>query len=258
VVVGRSTTAPAEQAPQAFAGPVRVAVEEIARPEVTSAPPPLELALNEQAQGVLRLYDWSVSFMPDALAPAPCNHDQAPAPGSGRWLALLRQLGGRAATTTLSDADRLTLAEGARLLRQELELRAPGHALAARSALSLLLVDATRALRLERTSLLPLVASILDAIDARFARPLAQRELAAAVGRSPAALNRMVRRLLGVSPLRLIEERRMVEARRLLLGTDTTIEAVGRLAGYREAAYFRRRFVRHHSVTPATWRLLNR
>jgi AraC family transcriptional activator of pobA len=199
---------------------------------------------------------WAVVFMPDALAPASEASDRSPPPGSGRWLAQLRQVGGLEAG--LSQADRSTLAGSVWLLRSELARRAPGYALAARSALSLLLVDATRALRLDRTPLPALVADVLDEIEVRYAEPLTVHDLAAAVGQAPIAMARALRRLTGLGPLRLVEERRMVEARRLLLGSDNKIEVIGHLVGYRDAGYFRRRFMRHHTVTPVTWRALNR
>src|SRR6266536_2920499 len=51
-----------------------------------------------------------------------------------------------------------------------------------------------------------------------------------------------------------IAERRMIDARRLLAGTDLTAEAVANRIGYRDASYFIRTFKSHHGVTPQEWR----
>jgi AraC-like DNA-binding protein len=56
----------------------------------------------------------------------------------------------------------------------------------------------------------------------------------------------------------LIEERRMQEARRLLLETDHTVDAIARTVGYRDPKYFQRRFRQRHDLPPQRWRELNR
>jgi AraC family transcriptional regulator, transcriptional activator of pobA len=51
-----------------------------------------------------------------------------------------------------------------------------------------------------------------------------------------------------------IEDRRMLEARRLLLATDDKVDGVAERVGYRDPSYFRRRFRRAHGVPPQAWR----
>jgi AraC family transcriptional activator of pobA len=45
-------------------------------------------------------------------------------------------------------------------------------------------------------------------------------------------------------------ERRMAEARRLLVETTLTVEAIGAEVGFRDPSYFIRSFRRAHAVTP--------
>ena len=51
-----------------------------------------------------------------------------------------------------------------------------------------------------------------------------------------------------------ITERRMTQARRLLVETDLTVAEVGRRVGYADPVYFGRSFRRAHATTPLRWR----
>jgi AraC-like DNA-binding protein len=51
-----------------------------------------------------------------------------------------------------------------------------------------------------------------------------------------------------------IVERRMAEARKLLVQTDLAVEEVGRRVGYADAGYFVRSFGHAHGATPLGWR----
>jgi len=55
-----------------------------------------------------------------------------------------------------------------------------------------------------------------------------------------------------------IAERRMAEARRLLVQTDLTVEEVGWRVGYVDAGYFVRSFRSTHGATPLGWRRAGR
>ena len=50
----------------------------------------------------------------------------------------------------------------------------------------------------------------------------------------------------------------MMEARKLLVQTDLTIEEVGLKVGYGDPAYFIRHFRRAHGTTPLGWRRAGR
>jgi AraC-like DNA-binding protein len=64
-----------------------------------------------------------------------------------------------------------------------------------------------------------------------------------------------VRRQTGRTVQQWINERRMVQARRLLTTTDLPIGEVGRRVGFPDAGYFARTFGRLHGTSPARWRL---
>lgn len=99
-----------------------------------------------------------------------------------------------------------------------------------------------------------LLARVFDVIDERYREPLSTRDVAAAVALSPGYLTTLVRRRTGRTVLDWILERRMAAARRLLLCTDLSAEAIAGQVGFGEAAYFNRRFRAHHGLSPGRWR----
>ncbi len=148
----------------------------------------------------------------------------------------------------------------ARLLRLEAEMRGKGlgYEDAAKALLSLLLVDAAR-LSTEQfgTSPLevqPLLARAFDVIEARFREPLSLSDVAAALHLTPAYLTTVVREATGRTVNTWIAERRMAEARRLLLQDDAYVALVGERVGYPDPAHFTRQFKRRHGLTPLQYR----
>ncbi|MBD0358710.1 MAG: helix-turn-helix transcriptional regulator, partial [Rubrobacter sp.] len=75
---------------------------------------------------------------------------------------------------------------------------------------------------------------------------------------SPGHLTTVVRRKTGRTVQEWISERRMVEARRLLIETDLAVEEVGRRVGYGDAGNLVRSFRRAHGATPLSWRRAGR
>jgi AraC family transcriptional regulator, transcriptional activator of pobA len=51
-----------------------------------------------------------------------------------------------------------------------------------------------------------------------------------------------------------ILERRMAEARRMLVETNQTVAQIGRSLGYGDPVYFSRTFRQANGTTPITWR----
>jgi len=84
------------------------------------------------------------------------------------------------------------------------------------------------------------------------------KDVARAVSLSPGHLTTVLRRKTGRTVQEWIAERRMVEARRLLVETDLSVEEVGRRVGYGDAGYFVRSFRRAHGATPLGWRRAGR
>jgi AraC-like DNA-binding protein len=144
----------------------------------------------------------------------------------------------------------------------ELRARGPGYQEAVRAYLTLLLVDVDRLaedvashLRIQQQ---PVLAEVFEFIEDHYAEPISLADVAAAVNLSPGYLTTLVRRRTGRTVLEWIAERRMTEARRLLVETDETVENIGARVGYHDPAYFIRSFRRSHGATPLAWRNANR
>jgi AraC family transcriptional regulator, transcriptional activator of pobA len=143
-------------------------------------------------------------------------------------------------------------------LHDELARRRDGYREAALAHLVLLLVGVSRLaadvvddLRENRE---PLLAAVFAVIERRYPEPLSLRDVAAAVRISPGHLTSTVRRQTGRTVQQWITERRMVQARRLLVATDLTVGEVGRKVGFPDAGYFARTFGKVHGMSPARWR----
>ena len=147
-------------------------------------------------------------------------------------------------------------------LDAELRLRRDGYREAALSHLTLLLVElsrlATDVVEDLKVRDEPLLAGVFGFIDERYREPISLRDVARAVGLTPGHLTTVVGRKTGRTVLEWITERRMAEARRLLVETELTVGEVGRRVGYADERYFARVFRRGHGATPLGWRRAGR
>lgn len=75
------------------------------------------------------------------------------------------------------------------------------------------------------------------------------------LGTTPHLLAKACRDAFGVSPKEFIGERRMLEAKRLLLFTVRPVEDIAYELGLRDAAYFSRFFKQRAGEPPGLWRL---
>ncbi|CUH33265.1 Arabinose operon regulatory protein [Jannaschia seosinensis] len=91
-------------------------------------------------------------------------------------------------------------------------------------------------------------------VEEAFAQDLSVGDYAALLDISPTHLTRLCRHHLGISPARLITQRRMLEAKRLLRFTQHGVAAIGLRCGYKDAAYFVRAFTREIGRSPGRWR----
>lgn len=156
------------------------------------------------------------------------------------------------------EPDRPEWSDRLRALHDELAQRRDGYREAALAHLVLLLVAVSRLavdvvgeLRENRE---PLLAEVFEVIERRYPQPLSLRDVAAAVNISPGHLTSTVRRRTGRTVQEWITERRMVQARRLLVATELPIGDIGRRVGFRDAGYFARTFRKVHGMSPARWR----
>ena len=98
------------------------------------------------------------------------------------------------------------------------------------------------------------VAKVFEFIEANFHQPLELKEVAANLGYSPAYLTNLVRQKTGKTVKQWIIERRMHQARQLLLDTEQAISQIATATGYTDTSYFIRQFKQLHGTSPNLWR----
>jgi AraC family transcriptional regulator, transcriptional activator of pobA len=215
----------------------------------------------EGASGFREAEGWIVTFPPEALGL------QVPG-GFLSWRAhpllfpFVGDAAGGAQLLKVPLGERDSWSERFSALDLELSRRRDGYREAALAHLTLLLVEVSRLaadvvgdLRLKDE---PLLAEVFGFIEERYGEPISLKDVAGAVGLSTGHLTTVVGRKTGRTVLEWIKERRMAEARRLLVGTGLPVEEVGRKVGYRDSGYFVRAVKRSHGATPLGWRRAGR
>lgn len=143
-------------------------------------------------------------------------------------------------------------------LDRELRERRDGYHEAALAHLTLLLVEVGRlAANVVNDFKLkgePLLAEVFSAIEEHYHEPISLKDVARDVNLTPGHLTTVVRRKTGRTVQQWITERRMAEARRLLVETDDAVEEIAAMVGYNSPGYFVRSFKRAHDTTPLNWR----
>jgi len=94
----------------------------------------------------------------------------------------------------------------------------------------------------------------LELLDGDLTKYWTVERLARAVGLSRPVFARQFVRMLQLSPMRYLAERRMQAAAELLLDTDASLAEVAARVGYQSEFAFGRAFKRHHGVAPGTYR----
>ncbi len=147
-------------------------------------------------------------------------------------------------------------------LDRELAQRRDGYREAVLAHLLLVLVDVARLaadivgdLRLNDE---PLLAEVFSVIEAHYHERLSLKDVAGAVHLSLGHLTTVVRRKTGRPVQEWIVERRMAEARRLLVATDVAVADIGQRVGYDDPGYFVKCFRRAHGMSPLAWRRAGR
>ena len=119
--------------------------------------------------------------------------------------------------------------------------------------LELLMHDAERGL-LRPRPVDPMVADMLDELNTRMTRRTTLDDLAARSGLSAQHLNRVFRRVLGVTPLQYLARLRLERAASMLTDGQLTIRAVAREVGYDDPYYFSRAFKAAFGRSPSDYR----
>lgn len=134
------------------------------------------------------------------------------------------------------------------------ELEQTNDPRAAASLLTLILHEVRGASSPEPLIGAGVVADSLTFIERHCLGPLTLRDVAAAVGRTPAYVTTAVKRATGKTVGEWIIDGRMAEARRLLLHSGELVDGIAERVGYADPTHFIRMFRRAHGATPAQWR----
>jgi len=100
----------------------------------------------------------------------------------------------------------------------------------------------------------PLLAPAMKAIHTAPERKWTVDDLAREASVSRSTLDEHFRRVLGLSPIRYLNEWRMRVAQDLLATTEVTVASIARRVGYESEEAFSRAFKRAHGEPPSLWR----
>ncbi len=95
---------------------------------------------------------------------------------------------------------------------------------------------------------------VFQFIESNYHQPINVRDVALAAGYSPAYLTNLVKRRTERSIHCWIVERRMAEARSLLLKTDEPVNQIAANVGYPDPGHFIRKFRQLYNMPPKVWR----
>ncbi len=205
---------------------------------------------------------WVVEFSPDAIELGDDATSFLSWHANPLLYPFVRPSGGEVARFEVPAEDRPKWSQRLRSMDSEVREKDPGYREAVLAYLTLTLVDIARLaqdivsqLRVQEQ---PVLAGVFGFIEDHYAEPISLKDVARAANLSSGYLTTLVRRQTGRTVLEWIAERRMAEARRLLVETDESVERIGARVGYDDPAYFARRFRSAHKATPASWRNANR
>lgn len=146
------------------------------------------------------------------------------------------------------------------MIQREMDSDTPAHDRATRHYLGLLGVWLERQTVRAATEATPpdaarrLVARYTQIMEREFRSGAGVGEMAAKLGVTPTHLTRCCRETCGRSALDLLQDRRIFEARRLLVETETPVGRIGESLGFASAAYFTRAFQNLTGLSPSAFR----
>ena len=145
-------------------------------------------------------------------------------------------------------------------LSAEVEAQRPGHSAALDSLTRLIMISLLRlcANSLEATPArhedLQIFHRFNELIERHYREHWALSAYASAIGVTEARLNDVCRRIADLPSKRLVLERVMQEAKRLLLFTGSSANEICYQLGFKDPAYFSRFFQRYAQITPGEYR----
>jgi AraC-like DNA-binding protein len=99
-----------------------------------------------------------------------------------------------------------------------------------------------------------IVRGVVEYVEKNYASSISLRDVAEALGYSPAHLTHKFAALTGVPVTAWIIKRRLCAAQELLIETEQNVTTVCEAVGFGDVCYFTRQFVRHAGVTPTQFR----
>lgn len=215
------------------------------------------MGVGEHTAGLEQVTGWGVYFPAEGLGPA-APHALLAWRAHPLLFPFVRGEAPGAQRLTVPAAERAGWARRFESLDRELRERADSYQEAATALLTLLLValarlaaDVAGDLRLQDE---PVLGAVFETIEQRYAESLSLKDVAAQLHLSAGYLTTFVRRRTGRTVQDWITERRMAEARRLLVQTDQTVAEIAGHTGFSDPGYFARTFRRVHGTTALGWR----
>jgi len=145
-------------------------------------------------------------------------------------------------------------------LMRELAWFAPGHRAAVNALLLqvsvLILRNADRGLQPSAPpgQRMSTIIRLKERIEQRFRLRESVASYAAALGVSETALRTACAKIAGISPTEMLDQRTLLEAKRVLLHSNLSIAEVGFSIGFSDPAYFSRFFTRKVGMSPKRYR----
>jgi AraC family transcriptional activator of pobA len=172
----------------------------------------------------------------------------------------LAPLFARPHAVALPHEEGITAEEIIERMARELGWAGPGQRAAVESALLALMVLVLRHTTLAHAAQpgtarqTALVARLRERIEQRFRQREPVSVHAKALGTSLTALRQACARVAGSSPAQMLDDRSLLEARRLLLYSQMSVAEIAYAVGFEDPAYFSRFFTRHVGQPPRTYR----
>ena len=158
----------------------------------------------------------------------------------------------------IARADRPGIIKHLREIAQENAVARIGSQQLVASHLNILLVDLLRrvpeAEQLNGRSVNRVVSRAMTYIDLNYKRKIGLTDIARSVGRSPAHLTHLLRLHTGMSAVAWLCDRRLWEAKNLLLTSRLSIGEIAATLGYANARHFSTMFRRRYGDSPLRWR----
>ena len=91
-------------------------------------------------------------------------------------------------------------------------------------------------------------------VEANFKENLSVEEYASSMAMSSKNLNRIIKKIVGLSPSEIIMRRKLLEAQRLLSYSTMSVQQISDELNYTDSSYFNRLYKRAFGVNPSTFR----